>query len=399
MKPAGSRSLALLGAQPRLTEPCPVNRPVAPRDGGFLMRVQRILDRRVFTNNGPCVRELEARLAAYIGVRDCVLVANATLALELLARVLGLRGEVIVPSYTFIATAHAFRSQGLRPVFCDVEPDSMNLSVEHCRQLLGDRTAALCGVHLWGRAAAVEALQALADSAGVPLLFDAAHAFGSRLGARVLGSFGRAEVFSLHATKIFHSMEGGAICTNDSALAEALRRSRNFGFVDYDDVGSLGTNAKLCEMSAAFGLAMLDQLDETLQRSRAVYRAYSTALQDIPGLSLIEYDETQHNCQYAVLRVDAQKLGLSRDQLMRALHAEGIIARRYFTPGCHRSMPYRDEPGGAVCLPVTEALCERVLVIPAGAALTEPEFDAIVATLHAAAERAVELRVAMDICP
>lgn len=355
-----------------------------------------IFDRRVFTNEGPMVRALEAALADRLQVAECVLCANGTLGLELLARVLGLRGEVIVPAFTFVATAHAFRNVGLTPVFCDIDPQTHNVDPSSVRRLVGERTAAICAVHLWGRSAPIAALETIADDAGIPLLFDAAHAFGCRHRSRPVGSSGRAEVFSFHATKIFHTMEGGAVTTHDRELAQALRLARNFGFAGYDHVVCAGTNAKMSEMAAAFGLASLDGFDGTVARARAIHERYTERLASMPGIRLLSYVPDQHNFHYVVLEIDERELGLSRDTLMRALHAENILARRYFYPGCHRMEPYRGESRSDGALENTERVAQRVLLLPGGAALSAWECDDVSDAVRRIVEHREAVRCALE---
>jgi dTDP-4-amino-4,6-dideoxygalactose transaminase len=189
---------------------------------------------------------------------------NGTIALEIAIRALGLTGEVIVPSYTFIATAHALHWQGITPVFADIDPDTHNLDPEAVRRMITPRTTGIIGVHLWGRAAPVEALQAISDEHGLQLMFDAAHAFGCSYRGQMIGNFGRAEVLSFHATKFFNTLEGGAVVTNDDELAEVMRLMRNFGFSGYDNVIHPGTNGKMVEICAAMGLTNFDELDDVV---------------------------------------------------------------------------------------------------------------------------------------
>lgn len=388
--------LAAFGGTPRFAEPLHVGRPAfGPALRGRLMeRIAQILDRRFVTNNGPVLQELEARIAETLGVAHCVLVVNGTVALELLAHALDLQGEVIVPGFTFIATAHAFEWLGLRPVFCDVDPRTHGLDPARVQACLSSRTSAIVGVHLWGEPCDVEGLAQVAESARVPLLFDAAHAFGSSRGGRSVGGFGRAEVFSFHATKFFHSFEGGAVTTNDAALAARLRLLRNFGFAGYDSVVDVGTNGKMTELCAAMGLSALEELPRLLTANRERWEQYRDELAGLRGLRFFALDQAEaRNYQYAVLEVDAATAGLSRDELHRVLQAEQVLARRYFTPGCHRMAPYDKRPSAApLPLPVTEALSERVLVLPTGASVLASEVSAVCELLRFALEHAAAIR-------
>ena len=235
MKEIRSRNdLAINGASPAFVEPIHVGRPNLGGKESLLRYTGEIYDRGWLTNNGPLVQELESRIAARIGVEHCVAMCNGTVALEIAIRALGLDGEVIVPSYTFVATAHALHWQEITPVFADIDPATHNLDPDAVRRMITPRTSGIIGVHLWGRPAPVEALQAIADEHGLQLMFDAAHAFGCSAAGRRIGGFGRCEVLSFHATKVFNTFEGGAVATNDGELAQAMRLMRNFGFSGYD---------------------------------------------------------------------------------------------------------------------------------------------------------------------
>ena len=362
--------LAINGAPPAFSTPVHVGRPSVGNKEEFLRRLDDILERRWFTNDGPYVREFEKRIAEFLGVKHCIAVANGTLALEIAIRALGLHGEVIVPSYTFIATAHALWWQGITPVFADIDPATHNLDPAAVRQMITPHTTGIIGVHLWGRAAPVRELQKIADEHGLALLFDAAHAFGCSYGTDLIGRFGRLEIFSFHATKFFSSFEGGAITTNDDELADAMRLMRNFGFSGYDNVIYPGTNGKLTEVCAAMGLTNLDAVDGFIANNRDAYLAYKAAFSDLKFVTMLDYNESEkNNYQYCVIEISPD-CGVRRDQIVEALHAENILARRYFWPGCHRMNPYRDLfPHAGLVLPNTSDVAERVVVLPGGSAL------------------------------
>src|SRR5690606_11646345 len=218
--------LALRGGFPEFAEPLHVGRPNQGDRATLMRRIEGVLDRNWLTNDGPLVEELEQRIAADLGVRHCVAMCNGTIALEIAIRAAGLTGEVIVPSFTFVATAHALQWQGITPVFCDVEPFTHTIDPARVEELITPRTSGIVGVHVWGRACAVDELTAIAHRNNLALLFDAAHAFGCTYRQQRLGSFGDAEVFSFHATKFMNSCEGGAITTNDDAFAEKVRLMR-----------------------------------------------------------------------------------------------------------------------------------------------------------------------------
>ena len=373
--------LALFGGTQEFDRPLHVGRPHLPDRRAFEEHVGRAFDACWLTNDGPLVRELEEGLSDYLGVRHCVAVANGTLALQLLLKAHSVSQRVVAPSFTFVATAHAAAWLGIEPVFGDIELSTHNLDPEAVGALLDSTVEAIIGVHVWGRPCRVEALQALADEANVPLFFDAAHALGCTHKGRRVGGFGAAEVLSFHATKSFSTLEGGAVTTNDDSLADELRLLRNFGFIGYDSVARVGTNAKLNEISAAFGLASLDGFEEVRRQGRELWQAYRNTLAEIPGLDIIEYEPAEdHNFHYNVVTVNAEDFGLNRDSLLEVLHAENVLARRYFHPGVHRMEPYRH-----LChaeLPATDELTASVLVLPSGGEMTGVEAGRIGSVLE-----------------
>lgn len=360
--------LAIAGAAPAFDRKLHVGQPNLGDRAYFMERVERILDSRWFTNNGECVRELEAELAKYLGVRNVVAVCNATIGLEIAIRALPMSGEVIVPAMTFVATAHALQWQQITPVFCDIDPATHLLDPAAVEKLVTDRTTGILGVHLWGRPCAVDELGAIAQRHGLHLLFDAAHAFGCSHRSRMIGGFGRAEVFSFHATKFFNSFEGGAIATDDDELARKIRLMTNFGFAGYDNVVHIGTNGKMSEVSAAMGLTSLRSLDEFVAINRRNHHAYRDRLAAVPGMKLLGFDESERcNFQYVVVEYSPPEGALTRDELVEALWAENVMARKYFWPGCHRMEPYRTlYPRAAERLPHTDAVTAKLLILPTG---------------------------------
>lgn len=373
-----SADLAINGAAPAFDTPVHVGRPNLGDRDSLLRYTAQIYDSRWLTNNGPLVQRLEQRIAEHLGVDHCVAMCNGTIALEIAIRALGLAGEVIVPSYTFVATAHALYWQDITPVFADIDPATHNLDPTSVRRMVTPRTTGIIGVHLWGRAAPVHELQQLADEHGLQLLFDSAHAFGCSHKGKTIGGFGRCEVLSFHATKVFNTFEGGAVVTNDHALAEQMRLMRNFGFVGYDEVIHPGTNGKMPEINAAMGLVNLDALPSFVADNRRNYFLYRDRLAGIEGLRLLPYNDMENpNYHYVVVEVDAS-CEATRDEIVAALHAENVLARKYFWPGCHRMQPYRDlYPHAGLVLPHTERVAASVIVLPSGSALSEKDVETI----------------------
>ncbi len=370
-------------------EPLHVGRPNISDPERFIDMVRGALDRRWLSNDGPLVRELEARIADYVGAKHCVAITNGTIALEIAIRALGLSGEVIVPSFTFIATAHALHWQGITPVFADIDPETHCLDPASVERLITPRTTGVIGVHLWGRPAPVTALETVAREHGLALLYDAAHAFGVSVDGKMVGSFGDAEVFSFHATKFFNTLEGGAVVTDDDDIAHRARLMRNFGFVGEDAVASDGTNGKMSEISAAMGLVNLDGIQTFIDVNRRNHEAYTRELAGLQGVSVLPMPEGDtSNYQYVVLVVDPP-CARGRDEILARLRAENVLARRYFWPGAHLMEPYRTlYPEAAQHLPVTRRIANSVIVLPTGTAVDLDDIRSVARIVRSACDGA-----------
>ena len=385
--------LAILGGTPAFCSRLHVGRPNIGDRQQLLERINNILDGRWLTNDGPYLHELERRVADLVDVKHCIAMCNATIALEISIRALGLSGEVVVPAFTFIATPHALQWQEITPVFADIDPRTHNLDPGKVEAMITPRTTGILGVHIWGRPCEVESLADIASRHQLKLLFDAAHAFGCSHKGRMIGSFGDAEVFSFHATKFFNSFEGGAVVTNNDELAGKIRLMKNFGFSGYDHVSYIGTNGKMSEISAAMGLTSLESMEEFIEVNYRNYKQYQRELAGIPGITMVTYDESwRANYQYIVLEIDELKTGIHRDHLLEILRAENVLARRYFYPGCHRMEPYRSYfPHARLMLPETERLVGRVLLLPTGTAAASEQVSIICSILRVAVEHSKEL--------
>jgi len=390
--------LAICGGPPAFNETLHVGRPNIGDREQLLQSFQQILDNRWLTNNGPFVQEFEKKAASFLGVNHCIAMCNATIALEIVIRGLGLTGEVIIPSFTFIATAHSLQWQEISPVFCDIDPATHNMDPQKIEDLITPRTTGIIGVHLWGRPCDIEAILEIANRRNLKLIFDAAHAFGCSYKGQMIGNFGKAEVFSFHATKFINAFEGGMVATNNDTLAAKLRLMKNFGFAGYDNVVHIGTNGKMNEMCAAMGIASLAGMDAIVEANRQNYRQYETELSGLPGVSLIHYDESEkNNYQYIVLEIDEHLAGISRDHLMATLHAENIFARRYFYPGCHRMEPYRSYfPHSGLLLSETEKLTEKILILPTGTAISMADVKTICRIIRLAVDHGETIKSILE---
>lgn len=329
-----------------------------------IKRFSEVLENQWLTNMGPSSLELEEHICELLGVKHCVVVCNGTIGLELLQRALDLNGEVIIPAFTFVATAHSLRWQHIDPVFCDVKLDDHLIDPDKVEELITPKTTGIMAVPIWGQPCANSKLQDLAYKYGLKLIYDSAHGFGCKDGDCHIGTFGDAEVFSFHATKVFSTGEGGAITTNSDKLAEKLRLMRNFGFTNLDRVDHIGTNAKMSEFAAAYGLANLPQLDSIISHNKLIHQTYLELFSGMPEISFLQYNfNGRSNYQYVVARVPKNK----RDSLLSYFHRHDVLVRRYFFPGCHRMQPYlSEEKYIKVNLDNTETIASEILIFPTG---------------------------------
>jgi len=360
--------LSVFGGQPIFKGTLHVGFPNVGNKNHFLNRVNEIFNRNWLTNNGFFVQAFEKKIEDFVGVKHCIVMTNGTIALEIAIKALGMTGEVIAPSFTFIATAHALKWQGINPVFCDIDEKTHNINPDKIEGLINDKTTGIVATHLWGRPCEIDLLSDIAKKNNLKLLFDAAHAFGCSYKGKMIGRFGNAEVFSFHATKFFNTFEGGAIVTNDDELAKKIRLMKNFGFSGMDNVIYIGTNGKMSEISAAMGLTSFESMDDFIAINKSNYYEYKQLINEIDGISIIDYNEKEkNNYQYIVTEINEKKFGLSRNVLVDILQKENIRARRYFYPGCHKMEPYKTEYN---CfehnLAITEKISNNVLILPTG---------------------------------
>jgi dTDP-4-amino-4,6-dideoxygalactose transaminase len=372
-------------------------RPALPAPALVLPEFQRLLECGQITN-GAAVRRLEAAAARYLEVPECVAVSSCTSGLMLVERCLGLTGRVIVPSFTFFATAHSLLWNNLEPVLVDCNPQTWNLAPDRARRALtgpGSKDiSAILAVHVYGNPAAALELEALARQAGVALLFDAAHAFGARSHGRPAGSAGDAEVFSLSPTKPLVAAEGGLIATRHRELARELRAARNYGHEGDYDCGLLGLNARLSELHAALALAGLPSVEAHVERRNRLASWYEHYLGSEPGLSFQKVrPEDRSSRKDFSIAVDPDRFGVSRDFLERALERENVSVRRYFDPPLHRQRLYRRyyrpdlEP-----LEHTERISRGVLSLPIYPGLGEREVELIAQRILAIRDWALAAR-------
>lgn len=385
---------ALFGSAPAFSQPLPVGQLYFPSWERYEEAFRGVFARQYYTDYGPLNQQLEQKLEQFLGVKHAICVTNATVALTMLPDALGLHGKVILPAFTFIASAQSLSWAGLEPVFCDVDQDTHQLDLKQVATLIDEDVSAIMGDHLWGGACQPTALAELAEAHGVQLYFDAAHAFGCAVDGVRIGNFGRAEVFSFHATKILSATEGGCICTNDDELAARLRSMRSSAGVAGKSVDVTKTvNGRMSEAQCAVALMSLEDFPKNQQNNEDLYRLYAELLGKIPGLHLVKPSGVSFsNYQYLVCQVDELVFGLSRDMLIALLKAENVNSRRYFYPGLHRSIPYVDELSQFLdCLPCTDRICASSIQLPIGALVSSQSVERICNILIRAHHAAVEI--------
>ena len=378
---------AIDGGRPVFPDGLPLARPAIADPAAVADAAATILASGVLTN-GPYVRRLEERAADYLGVRHCIAVASCTAGLMLSLRASNLSGDVVLPSFTFSASAHAVAWNGLRPVFTDIRPDDLLLDPDAVDRSAGVRTSAILATHTYGTPCDVEALGSLARRNGIRLFFDAAHAFGSRRGDRMVGGFGDAEVFSLSPTKVLIAGEGGIIATNDDSLAERCRMGRDYGNPGDYDTRFVGLNARMSELHAATALASFEDLEERIGLRNQLAERYRKVLADVPGIdfpAVAEGDRSTYK-DFTIL-IDPDRFGMDAAAAATALAAEGIQTRRYYSPPVHRQRAYRWVGPANGGLPETDRAAARVLTLPLWTPMADEQVDGVGAAMARLAGR------------
>lgn len=364
---------------PRFSEPIYVTRPLLPPLEAVHARLAEVWDARWLTNDGEQSVRLTRAIAEYLDAPCVSLFNNGTIALLAAVRALGLTGEVITTPFTFPATPHAVSWSGAVPVFADIDPETMTLDPAAVERLVTPRTSGILAVHVYGIPCDVRGLQAVADRHGLKVIYDAAHAFGATIDGAGIGTFGDVSMFSFHATKLFHTAEGGALVCRDPETRALVDRLKNFGILNQEEVGPVGINGKMNELQAALGLAVLDCVPEEVRTRQAIIARYRERLSGIAGLTLMPAPEgVRSSCQYFVIRIDAQAFGRSRDEVHEALKRENVLTRKYFFPLCTDYECYRGLPSaGPARLPVAMRVVNEVLCLPLYGTLSLDAVDAV----------------------
>lgn len=355
-------------------KPIYVTQPYLPPLEEFIPYLQQIWDNKTLTNGGPMHQELEKALSDYLDLEHISLFNNGTIALLTALQALRVTGEVITTPYSFVATAHSLLWNGIKPVFVDIDPHTLNLDPAKIEAAITPQTTAIMPVHCYGHPCDVEAIQKIADNYNLRVIYDAAHAFGVQDDAGSILRHGDLSVLSFHATKVFNTFEGGAIICPDAKTKKRIDQLKNFGFVDEVTVVAPGINGKMSEVNAAFGLLQLKHIDRAMQRRREIDQTYRELLQNVKGIRLVqESGQAVANYSYFPILVESD-YALSRDELYQKLKDNNIFARRYFYPLISEFPMYRGMPSAKRGnLPEASRVAEKVICLPIYPALTETE--------------------------
>lgn len=376
-------------------KPIYVTQPALPPLEEFIPYLQQIWDNKILTNCGPFHQQLEQALADYLGVKYISLFANATLALVTALQALRITGDVITTPYSFVATAHSLKWNGIRPIFVDIDPETCNLDPAAIEAAITPQTTAIMPVHVYGTPCDVKAIERIAENYNLKVIYDAAHAFGCKVDGQSLCSFGDISVVSFHATKVFNTFEGGAIICQDAKTKAHIDHLKNFGFVDETTVVAAGINGKMSEINAAFGLLQLQHVDAAIAKRAEIHKFYTERLQFVRGLSVIQTAlNHQSNYSYFPILVEAD-FPFTRDQLYDKFREKNILARRYFYPLISEFPMYRGLPSAkAGLLPHAKEISSRVLCLPLHPTLQKAELERIISVISECKKRPQTKRAA-----
>lgn len=357
-----------------------VTSPLLPNLDEFTESLKEIWESKWITNNGQFHQKLEAALAEYLKVPYVSLFTNGTLPLLTALQALRITGEVITTPYSFVATTHALWWNGIKPVFVDIDPSTGNIDPKKIEAAITPRTTAILPVHVYGKPCDTEAIQAIADKYGLKVIYDAAHAFGVKVNGESLLNAGDMSTLSFHATKVFNTIEGGAMVMHDEKTKQRIDYLKNFGFVNEVEVVGPGINSKMDEIRSAYGLLNLKQVDAAIAARQKVAVAYRDALRNVDGISF--WDDmpgVRHNYSYFPIFVDAEKYGMTRDELYMKMKDQGVWGRRYFYPLISEFSTYRGlESSRPENLPNAHRMADTVICLPMHHALGEEELNRII---------------------
>jgi dTDP-4-amino-4,6-dideoxygalactose transaminase len=360
-------------------KPIYVTQPALPPLNEFVDYLTQIWDNKVITNNGPFHKQFEKELANYLGVKYISLFSNGTLALVTALQTLRITGEVITSPFSFVATTHSLWWNSIKPVFVDIDPYFFNLDPDKVEAAITPQTTAILPVHVYGNPCNVERLQQIADTYGLKLIYDAAHAFGVKKNGNSILNYGDLSILSFHATKVFNTIEGGAIICHDEKTKKRIDYLKNFGFANETTVIEPGINAKMNELQAAYGLLQLKYVDSYIARRKEIANTYREQLARIQGVSFLpDMDGVEHTYPYFPILIDANVFGKTRDEVYEILKVHNIFGRRYFYPLISQFPTYRGLPSAAADnLPVATRVAEQVICLPIYPDLEKNDIDRI----------------------
>lgn len=358
-----------------------VTSPLLPGLDEFQGLLKEIWDSKWITNNGSFHKRLEAALAEYLKVPYVSLFTNGTLPLITALQALRITGEVITTPYSFVATTHSLWWNGIKPVFVDIDPATGNLDPARIEAAITPKTTAIMPVHVYGKPCDTEAIQAIADKYGLKVIYDAAHAFGVEVDGRSILEAGDMSTLSFHATKVYNTIEGGALVMHDAKTKQRIDYLKNFGFAGETEVVAPGINSKVDEMRAAYGLLNLRQVDDAIAARREVAVAYREALRGVPGVRFFDdMPGVRHNYSYFPLFIDAEEYGMTRDELYFRMKDAGVLGRRYFYPLISEFSTYRSLPSAAKeNLPKAHKMADTVICLPMHHALSQEDVERVIA--------------------
>ncbi len=391
MRSVNAKLVEELASSHRLEEPVYISRPRMPSLKDYNHYLEQIWTTRWLTNDGQFHNQFEKRLQEYLGVEHLNLFVNGTVALLVALHALRINsGEVITTPFTFPATPHVLYWNHIKPVFCDIDEKTFNIDPSRIEQHICPDTKAILGVHVYGIPCDVESIQAIAERHGLYVIYDAAHAFGVRIDDKSILEYGNISALSFHATKLFTSIEGGALVSDSQKLRERIRFLRNFGIADEETIIGPGINGKMNELQACFGLLHLDMVEQEIEDRRRLATLYRKGLSGIPGITLIEdIPKVRHNYSYFPIIVDEEIYGIGRDELHAILRRCNIISRKYFYPLCSDYPCYSSLPSASPTnLPVARRKAKQVLCLPLYGQLDSTVVETIcriIEQLHAAA--------------
>lgn len=357
-----------------------VTSPLLPPLEEFIPYLEKIWDSKWITNNGHYHQELEKALCEYLGVKYISVFTNGTLPLITAIQALRITGEVITTPYSFVATTHSLWWNGIKPVFVDIDPQTLNLDPKKIERAITPQTTAIMPVHVYGNPCNMDEIQAIADKYGLKVIYDAAHAFGVKVNGESILNYGDMSTLSFHATKTYNTIEGGALICHDEKTKQRIDYLKNFGFAGETEVVAPGINAKMDEVRAAYGLINLKHVDSAIEKRQIVAKAYREGLKNVEGISLLEdFINVRHNYSYFPIFVDEKKYGMTRNELYQKLKDNNIFGRRYFYPLISSFSTYRGlDSSNPSNLPIANKVANSVICLPMHHELNDAEVEKIV---------------------